>query len=106
MEKKHSTFSSPRNVSSIESPWTKEEKEHVYTCPECGEHAVRWVTGDCKLLDGTLVPDLERMQCSSCGENLFDLAAMRRIREVRESLKAKKKSRGSSTRKAVETKDA
>lgn len=106
MAKKHTTSSSPRNVPLIESPWTKEEKEDVYTCPECGERAVRWVTGDCKLLDGVMVPDLERMQCSSCGENLFDLAAMRRIREVRESLETKRKSRRSSPKRKMETEDA
>ena len=106
MAKKSTTSSYPQNVSLIESPWTKEEKEDVYTCPECGERAVRWVTGDCKLLDGAIIPDLERMQCSSCGENLFDLAAMRRIREVRESLKTKPKSRRSVTKKIMETKNA
>jgi predicted RNA-binding Zn-ribbon protein involved in translation (DUF1610 family) len=106
MAKKNTTFSSPRSVSSTESPWTKKDKEGIYSCPECGEREVRWVVGDCRLLDGTLVPNLERLQCSSCGENLFDLEAMRRIREVRESLRTKRIGRHKPTRKTPEPKNA
>ncbi len=76
----------PPSDSSSESPWTEAEKRETSLCHECGEHAVHWVKDDCKLLDGTVVPDLERLQCASCGANLFDLAAMRRIRKFRDGL--------------------
>lgn len=75
----------PQNVSSIESPWTEEELNQTYLCHECGKEAVRLVRNDYVLMDGTIIPDLERLQCASCGANMFDLAAMRRIREVRSS---------------------
>ena len=75
-------------------------------CPECGKISLGWVIGDCKLLDGTIVPNLERIQCSACGGNLFDLAAMRRIREVRESLKPKRTGRRAIRKRTLEPKNA
>lgn len=75
-------------------------------CPECGKVTLRWVRNDCRLLDGTVVPNLERIQCASCGGNLFDLAAMRRIREVRESLKTKRSSHRTPRKRLVETHNA
>ena len=75
-------------------------------CPECGKISLEWIQNDCILLDGTMVPDLERLQCASCGENLFDLEAMRRIREVRESLRTKRIGRHKPTRKTLEPKNA
>ena len=48
-------------------------------CPECGKESMRRVQGDCKLLDGMVVRDLSRYQCSACGADFFDRAAMREI---------------------------
>ncbi len=47
-----------------------------FPCPECGQINLVWVTGDCTLLDGTVVPNLKRLQCSSCQEDFFDHNAM------------------------------
>lgn len=97
---------SHQSATSVESPWTAEEKRETFRCPTCGAEAFRWVTEDCKLLDGTVVPDLEHLKCFECGERCFDIAAMRRIREVRESLVAKKKDRRAPARRTLETNDA
>ena len=53
-------------------------------CPECGSLALRRVRGSCILQDGTVMPDLERFQCSHCQANFFDDAAMRAIAEFRQ----------------------
>ncbi len=42
------------------------------------------VRGGCTLQDGTVVPDLERFQCSQCRANFFDDAAMRAIADFRQ----------------------
>jgi len=97
---------SHRNVISAESPWTEEEKRETLYCPSCGKESVRWVRGDCRLQDGTMIPDLERWQCGDCGENLFDVPAMRRIREIRERLAPEKRSRRVSNGKTRKTNDA
>lgn len=56
----------------------------VLPCPECGRLAMKRVRGPCTLRDGTVIPDLERLQCSSCRANFFDDAAMRSIAEFRQ----------------------
>jgi len=76
-------------------------------CPECSKETLAWLSGNCALLDGTVVPDLDYIHCSSCGHNLFDLQAMQRIREFRESLKPKAASRRrAAMRKGIEVSNA
>lgn len=72
-----------------------EELPAILTCPECGEKAMRRVTGACRLLDGTIVPELERFQCSACQANFFDTAAMKKIDVFR---KADQQKHGRQTR--------
>ncbi|NQS98176.1 MAG: hypothetical protein HQ591_06970 [candidate division Zixibacteria bacterium] len=38
---------------------------------------------DCKLMDGVIVPDLERWQCSSCKANFFDVEDLHIIADFR-----------------------
>ena len=52
-------------------------------CPQCGAETLVTVRGDCTLLDGTLIKDLQRLRCSNCGANVFDRAAMQEIRRQR-----------------------
>lgn len=61
-------------------------------CPECGQAAMRRVKGVCHLLDGVVVANLERWQCSSCGEDFFDPAAMDRIAAARKAQKSPRRS--------------
>ncbi len=61
----------------------------VLHCPTCGKKAMRRVSGSCQLLDGTLIPDLERFQCSACKANFFDDVAMHTIDKFRKSLSQK-----------------
>ncbi len=61
---------------------TTDETEK-FSCPECGKNTMRRERSDCPLLDGTLVKNLDRYHCSSCGTDLFDCAAMREIRRQR-----------------------
>jgi len=85
--------SSPRNVQikprfnsyNEESNWW-DDLPAVLHCPECGKKAMRRVNGPCQLLDGILIPELERFQCSSCKANFFDYAAMKIMDKFRESL--------------------
>ena len=64
----------------------------VLNCPECGKKSMRRISGPCQLLDGTLIPELERFQCSSCKANFFDDAAMHTIDSFRH--KARRTHRG------------
>jgi len=61
----------------------------VMSCPECGKKAMRRFSGSCRLLDGTLIPKLERFHCSSCKADFFDDGAMQVIEEFRKSLQRK-----------------
>jgi len=70
-------------------------------CPACGNLSLKRVRGCCTLQDGTIVPDLERFQCSQCQANFFDDAAMHAIadfrqraphQEIREKFPRKRKS--------------
>ncbi|MDP8240066.1 MAG: hypothetical protein P9X24_13325 [Candidatus Hatepunaea meridiana] len=56
-------------------------KDVILTCPECGQMSMIRIKDDCKLLDGTLIPNLERWQCSSCKADFFDVEAMRVIED-------------------------
>ncbi|MFH0764903.1 MAG: YgiT-type zinc finger protein [Calditrichota bacterium] len=67
--------------------------EDVLPCPECGKLALRRITADCALDDGTVVPELAHWRCSNCGEELFDLEAMRQIREFQASVKRRPRSK-------------
>lgn len=55
-------------------------------CPECGKICMVHVIGDCELLDGTIVPNLRRLQCSSCNEDFFDHDAMGVIQSYRREI--------------------
>lgn len=55
----------------------------ILPCPECGSLAMKRVRGSCTLRDGTVIPNLERFQCSRCRANFFDDAAMRAIADFR-----------------------
>lgn len=59
-------------------------------CPECGKKAMRRARGPCQLLDGTLIPDLERFHCFSCKADFFDDVAMGVIEKFRRSLSPKR----------------
>lgn len=61
----------------------------IMSCPECGKKNMRRANGPCQLLDGTLVPELERFHCFSCGAEFFDDVAMGVIDKFRKSLSAK-----------------
>jgi len=41
----------------------------VLPCPECGADAMRRHRGECRLLDGLIIPDLHRWHCFACGED-------------------------------------
>ncbi len=71
-----------------ESNWW-DDLPAVLSCPQCGKKAMRRVGGPCQLLDGTLIPELERFQCSSCKANFFDDKAMKAIDKFRQALRQK-----------------
>ena len=52
------------------------ETEESLPCPECGKNTLRRSQGDCTLVDGTVIKNLDRFHCSNCGTDLFDRAAM------------------------------
>jgi len=55
-----------------------------WNCPMCGQKALIRVTSSILLEeDGTVMPELDRLQCRSCKEDLFDLYAMDAIAEFR-----------------------
>jgi hypothetical protein len=55
----------------------------VLPCPECGKLAMKRVRGPCTLRDGTVLPELERLQCNNCRANFFDDNAMWAVAEFR-----------------------
>jgi len=56
----------------------------ILTCPECGQRAMQRTSGPCKLMDGTLVTELERFQCKACKAEFFDDDALGIIAAVRQ----------------------
>ena len=55
-------------------------------CPTCGRRKLKLVRSDYSTrVQGraVVVPDLERQECSNCGEVLFDCAAMERLDALR-----------------------
>jgi hypothetical protein len=73
-----------RNKSTKAVHWW-DELPTVMSCPECGKKALRRASGPCELLDGTLIPELERFHCFACGADFFDDAAMGVIEKFRQS---------------------
>jgi hypothetical protein len=55
-----------------------------WKCPTCGQKALIRVTSPFLLEeDGAVMPELDRLQCQSCKEDLFDLYAMDQITQFR-----------------------
>ena len=55
-----------------------------WNCPMCGQKALIRVTSSIRLEeDGVIMPVLDRLQCRSCKDDLFDLYAMGQIAEFR-----------------------
>jgi len=55
-------------------------------CPTCGQLAMRRVVRSIETTVGgkrTEVPNIEVEECGACGERLYDLIALRKIREAR-----------------------
>lgn len=55
-------------------------------CPTCGSNKIQVIRSDyATKVQGreVVVPDLERQECSDCGEVLFDCAAMERLESLR-----------------------
>ncbi len=69
------------------SKTTRASDSQTYPCPECGKDEMRRLKADCELLDGIVVPDLDRWHCFACGEDFLDSAAMDRVAEIRKSLR-------------------
>jgi YgiT-type zinc finger domain-containing protein len=62
------------------------KKTATIRCPTCGRPGVRRVTRDVATRIGAtelVVRGVEVDECPSCGERLYDLAALRRIRAAR-----------------------
>jgi YgiT-type zinc finger domain-containing protein len=60
-------------------------------CPTCGAARMERVTQTVQTKVGrrkVTVPDVELDQCPRCGERLYDLAALRRIRAARDAAAA------------------
>lgn len=55
----------------------------AWKCPTCGKRALTRVTKPYRLFDGAVIPKLNRLQCQSCREEVFDLDAMYAIEEFR-----------------------
>lgn len=54
-----------------------------WNCPMCGQKALIRVNKSCRLEDGVVIPQLDRLQCQACKEEFFDLYAMDAIAEFR-----------------------
>jgi len=85
-----------KNGSPKPSWW--DELPAVTSCPECGKKAMRRAKGPCQLLDGTLIPKLERFHCFCCDAEFFDDVAMGIIDEFRKNRSAKFSRLGRRTR--------
>ena len=58
------------------------EPKHL-ECPSCGKMAMVRKTGTSETPDHVRVPNLTRWVCENCAEELYDAAAMKRVREAR-----------------------
>ncbi len=54
-----------------------------FPCPECDKPTLRRVREQFDSPGGTHLEDLERIRCLSCGEEFFDIEAMRLIEAAR-----------------------
>jgi transposase-like protein len=52
-------------------------------CPSCGRVSMVLKKGTVNLDDGVLIKSIHRWVCEHCGEELFDLKAMKDIRAQR-----------------------
>jgi Zn finger protein HypA/HybF involved in hydrogenase expression len=58
-------------------------KDKIYVCPNCGKKTMQRVSGQCVLDDGVVIENLQRLYCTNCRSDFFDLPAMKRIRKIR-----------------------
>ena len=54
-------------------------------CFSCGQMSMVLKKGTSKLEDGTSIKNITRWVCENCGEELFDLKAMKKIRTDKKS---------------------
>lgn len=62
------------------------KKPRLTRCPTCGRLAMRKVVRSVETTAGgkrMVVPNIEVEECARCGERLYDLAALRKIRDAR-----------------------
>lgn len=62
-------------------------------CPSCGRRTMDHVTRAIQTKVGRRsisVPDVNVEECASCGERLYDLAALQMIRRARETARSRK----------------
>ncbi|MBM3327827.1 MAG: hypothetical protein FJY65_12815 [Calditrichaeota bacterium] len=57
------------------------------TCFNCGKRAMVLKVGECRMLDGCIVPDVEYLECLACGEKLFDGPNTDKVVGYRKSLR-------------------
>ena len=65
--------------SSLQKNSTKTKLE----CPSCGQTSMIRKKGSSILSDKTKVKNIEKWICENCGEELFDLKAMKEIKNQR-----------------------
>ena len=52
-------------------------------CPSCGRMSMVLKKGSAKMADGVQIKSINRWVCEHCGDELFDLKTMKKIREQR-----------------------
>lgn len=62
----------------------------AWKCPTCGKRALVRVKKSYQLVDGAVIPKLDRLQCQSCKEEVLDSPAMDEIEEFRKQHPLKK----------------
>jgi len=75
-------FSSPRNGRPIKRD--QHEQTPTWKCPTCGKRALVQVEKPYRLIDGAVIPSLERLQCQACNEEILDYQAMEVIEKFRQ----------------------
>jgi hypothetical protein len=76
-------FSSLQNAPLIKRSGRIAPMKTAWKCPTCGKKALIRVKKPYRLYDGAVIPKLDRLQCQSCKEEVFDLDAMYAIEEFR-----------------------
>lgn len=74
-------FSSPRNGQPIRKD--HHEPASVWKCPTCGKRTLVRVKKPYRLVDGAVIPKLDRLQCQACQEEVLDSQAMDVIEKFR-----------------------